>query len=180
MMPWSPMMTASAWSVVSTMQIVRSEAAATAAGEVSTAAPSAISGSSFLGSMSCTTKAKPTFNRLCAIGPPMLPRPMNPTLPGMASSLSVVTVDFSDPRRPCPGHRPGRLLRRPSQIAARFVLPHEQRGDDVIDLSRADGPTVLAADTGVHHVDMPEFPRETALFESHAIVPSEREGHAGQ
>src|ERR1051325_6129444 len=68
------------------MQIVRSVAPATAAGEVSTAAPSATSRSSFFVSMSCTTSEKPAFSRLRAIGPPILPSPMNPTFPVMPSS----------------------------------------------------------------------------------------------
>ena len=83
MMPRSPVMTSSAWSVVSTIEIVRSTKAATAAGECSTAAPASTSGSSFAGSMSWTTSENPCFTRLSAIGPPMAPRPMNPTLPAM-------------------------------------------------------------------------------------------------
>src|SRR3954468_14229208 len=75
------------------MQIVRSQAPATAAGEVSIAAPAATSGSSFFASMSCTTSEKPAFARLSAIGPPILPSPMNPTLPGIISLLACCDGD---------------------------------------------------------------------------------------
>ena len=56
MMPRSPAMTASACAVVSTMQMVRSTAAATASGEAATAAPRARSRSALAGSMSWTTR----------------------------------------------------------------------------------------------------------------------------
>src|ERR1700731_4363447 len=148
------------------MQIVRSHALATAAGDVTVAAPAATSGSSLLGSMSCTTSEKPAFARLCAIGPPILPSPMNPTLPGIAFPPRLLS-------------RLSLLHRRP-QIAARLIGPHQQRGDDVVDLRRADGTAILAANAGMDHVNMPEFPRRTALFERDAIVLAERESHAGQ
>src|SRR3954454_22057966 len=80
-MPVSPRITASACAVVSTMQIVRWHLAATASGEASTLAPAATSGSSRAGLMSCTTSSNPAFTRLSAIGPPILPSPINPTLP---------------------------------------------------------------------------------------------------
>ena len=88
MMPCAPMITDSACSVVSTMTMVRSTAAATACAETATSAPSAFNGSVFALSMSCTTSAKPAFARLSAIGPPMAPSPMNPTLPAMLFSLA--------------------------------------------------------------------------------------------
>ena len=83
-MPLSPRITASAWAVVSTMQIVRWHLAATASGEVSTVAPAATSGSSRAELISCTTSSNPAFTRLRAIGPPILPSPTNPTLPAIA------------------------------------------------------------------------------------------------
>src|SRR5216684_3816339 len=60
-----------------------------AAGECSTAAPAVTSGSSFARSRSWTTSENPWLTRLRAIGPPMLPRPMNPTLPGMRHPPSM-------------------------------------------------------------------------------------------
>lgn len=83
MMPCAPMITDSACSVVSTMTMVRSTAAATACAEAATSQPLAFRGSVFAASMSFTTSAKPAFTRLSAIGPPMAPSPMNPTLPAM-------------------------------------------------------------------------------------------------
>jgi hypothetical protein len=83
-MPLAPRITASAWAVVSTMQIVRWHLAATASGEVSTVAPAATSGSSRAELISCTTSSNPAFTRLSAIGPPILPSPTNPTLPAIA------------------------------------------------------------------------------------------------
>src|SRR4029077_9326597 len=77
------------------MQMVRSHALATAAGDVTVAAPSATSGGSFFGSISCTTSEKPAFARLSAIGPPILPSPMNPTLPGIVSPPVAVGLDFT-------------------------------------------------------------------------------------
>src|SRR4051795_3119392 len=87
-MPVSPRITASAWAVVSTMQIVRWHRAATASGEASTLAPAATSGSSWAGLMSCTTSSNPAFTRLSAIGPPILPSPINPTLPAIGFLLT--------------------------------------------------------------------------------------------
>ncbi len=52
MIPRSPAITASAWAVVSTIEIVRSAASATASGEPATVAPRARSGSTFAASMS--------------------------------------------------------------------------------------------------------------------------------
>src|SRR5262245_28494381 len=95
MMPWAPMITDSACSVVSTMTMVRSTAAATASAEPATVAPFAFSGSVFDLSTSLTTSEKPALARLSAIGPPMAPSPMNPTLPGM-SYLPVVSDTACD------------------------------------------------------------------------------------
>src|SRR5205814_9544647 len=117
------------------MQIVRSQAPATAAGDVSIAAPAATSGSSFFGSISCTTSSKPPFARLSAIGPPILPSPINPTLPGIA---------FPPSRKA--GELDAIAIGRASQIAARLVCPDQQRGDDVIDLRQPDSAAILAAD----------------------------------
>jgi hypothetical protein len=86
-MPRSPAITASACSVVSTMTIVRSTSAATASAVPASSAPLARSGAVLVWSMSCTTSLKPAFTRLSAIGPPMAPSPMNPTLPAMLFSL---------------------------------------------------------------------------------------------
>src|SRR5215217_480706 len=85
MIPDSLRITASAWAVVSTMQIVRWHRAATASGEASTLAPAATSGSSRAGLMSCTTSSNPALTRLSDIGPPILPSPINPTLPAIGS-----------------------------------------------------------------------------------------------
>src|SRR5215468_2361931 len=87
MMPWAPMITASACSVVSTMTMMRSAAAATACAEPATSAPLAFKGRLLASSMSLTTSEKPALTRLSAIGPPMAPSPMNPNLPGMECSL---------------------------------------------------------------------------------------------
>ena len=85
-MPCAPMITDSAWSVVSTMTMVRSTAAATASAESATSAPLAFSGAVLAVSMSCTTSWKPAFARLRAIGPPMAPSPMNPIFPAISFS----------------------------------------------------------------------------------------------
>jgi hypothetical protein len=100
MMPRSPAMTDSACAVVSTMQIVRSALAATSAGEGARVAPRVRHRSAFAGSMSWTTREKPRLTRLSAIGSPMAPRPMNPTVPGIArappwESGSYVTRDYT-------------------------------------------------------------------------------------
>src|SRR5712691_11566915 len=89
MMPRSPVMTASACPVVSTMQMVRSTLAATPSAESPTVAPRVRQMSAFAGSMSCTTSEKPCLTRFSAIGPPMFPSPMNPTVPAIAILLGV-------------------------------------------------------------------------------------------
>ncbi|TKS62420.1 MAG: hypothetical protein EWM73_02489 [Nitrospira sp.] len=83
-MPCSPAMTASACAVVSTMQIVRSTEAATRSAESTIVAPRVRHSSAFAGSMSCATSEKPCLTRFNAMGPPMAPSPMNPTVPGIA------------------------------------------------------------------------------------------------
>ena len=87
MMPRSPTITDWAWSVVSTIRIVRSTAAATASALPASSAPWARTAAVLLWSMSWTTSLWPAFARLSAIGPPMAPSPMNPTLPAMCFSL---------------------------------------------------------------------------------------------
>src|SRR3981189_32267 len=101
------------------MQIGRAQASATADGDVSIAAPWATSGSSFFGSISCTTSEKPAFARLSAIGPPILPSPMTPTLPGIALPPIAVEVDFNGPGLACPaddGYYGARRLPRGSYV----------------------------------------------------------------
>src|SRR6267378_4845918 len=83
MMPCSPVMTDSACVVVSTMQMVRATLAATASAEVARVAPRVFQTSALPGSMSCTTSEKPCLTRFSAIGPPMFPSPMNPTVPAI-------------------------------------------------------------------------------------------------
>jgi len=63
-MPCAPMITDSACSVVSTMTMVRSAAAATASAEGATSAPLAFNGSVLAASMSCTTNAKPGLRQI--------------------------------------------------------------------------------------------------------------------
>src|ERR1700738_326394 len=67
------------------MQIVRWHLAATASAEASTVAPAATSGATLAGLMSCTTSSNPALTRLSAIGPPILPSPIKPT---------VLVIDF--------------------------------------------------------------------------------------
>src|SRR5580698_7078027 len=52
-------------------------------------ATSALSLAVLAGSMSCTTSGTSALMRLRAIGPPMAPSPMNPTLPAISSSLGL-------------------------------------------------------------------------------------------
>ena len=106
MMPFSPRITASAWAVVSTMQIVRWHLAATASGEVSTVAPAATSGSSRAGLMSCTTSSNPALTRLSAIGPPILPSPMNPTM----SAIGFLPISGDDRNISLPTGNPAYLV----------------------------------------------------------------------
>src|ERR1700694_5696922 len=80
-------MTDSACAVVSTITIVRSVAAATSSGEPTTRAPRSRSGSLLSGATSWTTRANPFLARFNAMGPPMLPSPMNPTAPAIADLL---------------------------------------------------------------------------------------------
>src|SRR5690349_2736648 len=42
--------------------------------------------------MSCTTSSNPAFTRLSAIGPPILPSPINPTLPAISFLPSVERI----------------------------------------------------------------------------------------
>src|ERR1700731_4883111 len=67
------------------MQIVRWHLAATASAEASTVAPAATSGATRAGLMSCMTSSNPALTRLSAIGPPILPSPIKPT---------VLVIDF--------------------------------------------------------------------------------------
>src|SRR5260370_32246618 len=67
------------------MQIVRWHLPATASAEASTVAPAATSGATLAGLMSCTTSSNPALTRLSAIGPPILPSPIKPT---------VLVIDF--------------------------------------------------------------------------------------
>src|SRR5262245_1987083 len=69
--------------------MVRVADAATRSGEASTLTPRARNGSTLAGSMSWTISVKPCLTRFSAIGRPMLPSPMNPTTPAIASLLSV-------------------------------------------------------------------------------------------
>ena len=85
--PCSPAMTDSACAVVSTMTMVRSLAAATWSGEAATRAPRWRKASTFAATTSWTTRENPCLTRLSAIGPPMLPSPMNPTAPCMEPLL---------------------------------------------------------------------------------------------
>src|SRR6188474_2233819 len=55
------------------------------------AATSALSFAVLAGSMSCTTSGTSAFARLRAIGPPMAPSPMNPTLPAIRFSLHTTS-----------------------------------------------------------------------------------------
>src|SRR5712692_3436009 len=87
MTPRSPAITDSAWAVVSTITIVRSVAAATSSGDPATLAPRSRSGSTLSRATSCTTSENPFLARFNAMGPPMLPSPMNPTAPGIANLL---------------------------------------------------------------------------------------------
>src|ERR1700680_174300 len=62
------------------MQIVRWHLAATASAEASTVAPAATRGATLAGLISCTTSSNPALTRLSAIGPPILPSPIKPTV----------------------------------------------------------------------------------------------------
>src|SRR4029453_7034353 len=53
-------------------------------------APLARTAAVLLWSMSCTTSLWPAFARLSAIGPPMAPSPINPTLPAMLLSAGLL------------------------------------------------------------------------------------------
>src|SRR5579871_3122829 len=86
MMPSAPAITACAWSVVSTIRMVRSVFEATSLADDAT---SALSLAVLAGSMSCTTSGTSALMRFRAIGPPMAPRPMNPTLPVISSSRGL-------------------------------------------------------------------------------------------
>src|SRR5918999_2018808 len=68
------------------MRMVRSTGAATASALPASSAPWARTAAVLLWSMSWTTSLWPAFARLSAIGPPMAPSPMNPTLPAMLLS----------------------------------------------------------------------------------------------
>src|ERR1700730_16681842 len=70
------------------MQIVRWHLAATASAEASTDAPTATSGATLAGLMSYTTSSNPALTRLSAIGPPILPSPIKPTVPVIGFLLS--------------------------------------------------------------------------------------------
>src|SRR4029453_9499090 len=70
--------------------MVRSTAAATASALPASSAPWARTAAVLLWSMSCTTSLWPAFARLRAIGPPMAPSPMNPTLPAMLRSAGLL------------------------------------------------------------------------------------------
>src|SRR5215813_8295669 len=154
-------MTSAAWAVVSTMQIVRVDARATAAGESATAAPRSRSGETFAASTSWTTSEKPRATRLSAIGRPMLPSPMNPT--ALAIALSLL--------HPAPGAvRPARRVERVRRL---WLLPDREslavvcqdsavRGDglhDQLALDRAaldvlvivDVDQALSGDGGIYH-----------------------------
>src|SRR4029450_3019796 len=69
--------------------MVRSTAAATASALPASSAPLARTAAVLLRSISCTTSLWPAFARLRAIGPPMAPSPMNPTLPAIPASLDT-------------------------------------------------------------------------------------------
>ncbi len=59
------------------MVITNSPAAAASLADPAPAAPSAVSASTLRSTTSNTVSAWPAFNRLRAMGPPMLPSPMN-------------------------------------------------------------------------------------------------------
>src|SRR5690349_10821688 len=73
--------------------MVRSTAAATASALPASSAPWARTAAVLLWSMSCTTSLWPAFARLRAIGPPMAPSPMNPTLPAIVSLRWLFWLD---------------------------------------------------------------------------------------
>src|SRR4029453_13677518 len=70
--------------------MVRSTAAATASALPASSAPLARTAAVLLWSMSCTTSLWAALARLRAIGPPMAPSPMNPTLPAMLLSAGLL------------------------------------------------------------------------------------------
>src|SRR5215813_1553956 len=124
--PRSPAMTASAWAVVSTMQMVRSTAAATLSADSTMVAPRARHSPVLTGSMSCATSAKPCLTRLAAMGPPMAPSPMNPTVPDMAITPPWLKATVSARRcRSCQIARRGSTRRLASHHGDRVVQPLE-------------------------------------------------------
>src|SRR4030095_5776155 len=95
------------------------------------------------GSTSCTTSEKPCLTRFCAIGPPIAPRPMKPTVPDMIDRLPG--GDRRRRKEPAPGTIP------------RPVVGGERGADggsgggmkrDEPDTSGGSGPTPSAVDAG--------------------------------
>src|SRR2546426_385425 len=104
--------------------------------EVARVAPRVFQTSALPRSMSCTTSEKPCLTRFSAIGPPMLPSPMNPTVLDIAvtppSWGQVSQSDISSRQGSCPAaesRAPIPLTRAPRErsevtvVLARGVVP---------------------------------------------------------
>src|SRR5947199_49050 len=120
------------------MQIVRWHLAATASAEASTVAPAATSGATLAGLMSCTTSSNPALTRLSAIGPPILPSPIKPTV-SVIGFLLGDRGDRSTRRVPGNGLSPDIRLRREAVEMAR-----RRSVDPTVAIQTADEiPTVI-------------------------------------
>src|ERR1700680_1856925 len=107
------------------MQIVRWHLAATASAEASTVAPAATSGATLARLMSCTTSSNPALTRLSAIGPPILPSAIKPT---------VLVIDFllSNSRRRATRFR-GQCYELFALAEEEQVAPNEERAGVQVD-----------------------------------------------
>ena len=81
-----PLITDSACAVVSTMQMECAHCRAMASGAWATSAPASDSACTLRASISCTTRPKPAFSRLRAIGSPIAPSPTKPIFSAMIKS----------------------------------------------------------------------------------------------
>src|SRR4026208_1936678 len=128
-------MTASACAVVSTMLMGRSTRAATPAAEPITVAPRVRHSSVLAGSTSCTTSEKPCLTRFWAIGPPIAPRPMKPTVPGMVDRLPRLDGGPAS-EEPAPGTILRRLLGG-ERAARRAIRRRDDAGSDDVEAAEA-------------------------------------------
>src|SRR5699024_1832124 len=136
MTPPSPRYKSWTWLPAGNMEIMTSAWATASAALEATCAPCSCASSSCSLTRSNTTSCSPAWSRLAAIGPPMLPSPMNAIVPAIVSSCYCSSqigqrafvivrgqaerlgdVLHGDVVGPC--RRPGRLL----------VLVHQQRAD---------------------------------------------------